>query len=668
MALLAPLGDLVDRRRLIITKSILLVLALLATATASNLCILLTANLAVGLLGSVGQDFIPVSAHLASAENRGRTIGLVTGGLLGGILLSRTVSGAIGELLGWQAIYLIASILVAMLVLAVWRVLPRQPATVSGSYGSLLASLVTLVIRQSVLRKALVTQAVLGSTLGAFWSTLALMLTAPPFSLGASAAGAFGLAGVAGAFGAPLFGGFADRRGPMAAIRLGCLLVAAAFTLMLLEPQSIAALILGAVLFDLGVMAGLVSHQTIVTSIDPAARSRLNGLLMTAAMIGMSLGAVAGGWAWSIAGWTGVCLTGVIAGLLALLRSLLPPSISVPSQGDRPMTASHQPSADAHAGSSPLTVLFSFLSRADSTPLDQRSRADGHIFDVDGKVIADPAAAPSANAFEPDPNLNFEKWGEYWRKVHGVRFLHPDEAADRQTIARLLRYDQIHRLAPGPTSLNPPPYQPPLNAEGRLFDAVIGHIEPYRRPQWDGVAYLSFANLDELGAVLGSERVRRKILPEDRAIFRDLAPVLARQHVIIPNAAGEDSIVLVKTHRRRDGLDRETFQRRWLHEHANLVAEQPEIRRSVKRYVQLHAIGPETAGQPFFHPVTSRIDGVTVLAFASLKGVESFLLSESYAAIEQDERSIAATEAGDYWTGAVFTVVDQLVPERATAK
>jgi hypothetical protein len=38
------------------------------------------------------------------------------------------------------------------------------------------------------------------------------------------------------------------------------------------------------------------------------------------------------------------------------------------------------------------------------------------------------------------------------------------------------------------------------------------------------------------------------------------------------------------------------------------------------------------------------------------------------AAIEQDERSIAATEAGDYWTGAVFTVVDQLVPERATAK
>lgn len=332
MALLAPLGDLVDRKRLILAKSGLLVLALLATAIAPNLSMLLTASLAVGLLGSIGQDFIPVSAHLASAENRGRTIGLVTTGLLSGILLSRTVGGAIGELLGWQAIYLIASILVALLGLAVWRLLPRQPATVSGSYGSLLASLATLVVHQSVLRKALATQALLASTLGAFWSTLALMLAAPPFGLGASAAGAFGLAGVAGAFGAPLFGGLADRRGPMAAIRVGCLLVVAAFALMLIEPPSMAAFILGAVLFDLGVMAGLVSHQTIVTSIDPAARSRLNGLLMTAAMIGMSLGAVAGGWAWSIAGWTGVCLTGVIAGLLALLRSLLPPTISTRSK------------------------------------------------------------------------------------------------------------------------------------------------------------------------------------------------------------------------------------------------------------------------------------------------------------------------------------------------
>ena len=94
------------------------------------------------------------------------------------------------------------------------------------------------------------------------------------------------------------------------------------------------------------------------------------------------------------------------------------------------------PSPAPDVGTAPLTVLFSFLSRADPTPLDQRSRASGHIFDKDGKVISDPAADPSANAFEPNPNLNFEHWGDYWRKVHGVRFLHPDEADDQKAIDR----------------------------------------------------------------------------------------------------------------------------------------------------------------------------------------------------------------------------------------
>jgi hypothetical protein len=323
-------------------------------------------------------------------------------------------------------------------------------------------------------------------------------------------------------------------------------------------------------------------------------------------------------------------------------------------------------STGADVGAAPLAVLFSFLSRADSTPFDQRSRADGHIVGRDGESLADPAADPTANAFEPNPNINFEHWGEYWRKVHGVRFLHHDEVDDRKIIDLLLRYDQIHRLAPGPTSLNPPPYRPPLDSRGQLFDTIIGHVQPYRRPQWDGVAYLNFASLDDLGAVLGSERVRQKILPEDQAIFRDLAPVLARQFIILPNTAGNDVITFVKTHVRRDGLDRETFQRLWLHDHAKAVLRQPDTRRLVRRYVQLHSIGPVIEGEPFFHPGTSRIDGVTMMGFASTKDAESFLVSDSYAEIKQAEGSISSPDAGEYWTGVTFSVVDCLTPERVT--
>lgn len=327
MLLLPPLGDLVDRKRLILSKFALLVAALLTAATAPTFSVMLAASLALGLLGSVGQDFIPLAAQHATEERRGRTIGLVTTGLLCGILLSRTIGGVIGDLLGWREMFGIAAATVALLALAVWRLLPSQSVSTTGTYAGLLRSLATLTCRHPLLRKALATQALLASTLGAFWSTLALMLAGPLFQFGPGLAGAFGLVGAAGAFGAPLFGGFADRRGPFAVIRVGSLLVAAAFGLMLMHPSSMVALVVGAILFDFGVMAGLVSHQTIVTAIDPNARSRLNGLLMTGAMVGMSIGAIAGGWAWSRHGWVGVCLTGMIAGVLALLRSCLPPNI-----------------------------------------------------------------------------------------------------------------------------------------------------------------------------------------------------------------------------------------------------------------------------------------------------------------------------------------------------
>jgi len=313
---------------------------------------------------------------------------------------------------------------------------------------------------------------------------------------------------------------------------------------------------------------------------------------------------------------------------------------------------------------SPLTVVFSFLSRADATPLDERRRAEGHMLDHQGRVIPDPAADPGANAFEPDPNLNFEKWGEYWRKVHGVRFLQTEDADDR-SVEQLLRYDQIHRVAAGPTSLTPLPYRPPVDADGRLFPTIIGHVEPYHRPQWDGVAYLGFAGFDDIATVLGTERVRTKILPEDQTIFRDLAPVLARQFIILPSATGNDAVALVKTHARRLDLDRSTFQQRWLHEHAELVMRQADTKRLVRRYVQLHNIGPTTEGEPFFHPETSLIDGVTLMAFDTMRDTETFLVSEGHAVIAADEQLIQA-EAGEYWSGVTFSIVNRLAPEQAS--
>ncbi|MBD1552475.1 MFS transporter [Pseudomonas typographi] len=327
MLLLAPLGDVLPRRRLILAKAVLLVLALLGAGVAPGLGWLVIANFAVGLLGSIGQDFVPIAAQLAPDKYRGRAVGTVTTGLLSGILLSRTLGGWVAESLGWRAMQFVAAGLMLGVMAITWGTVPNLPPASRSRYGALIASLWTLWRQHRALRLAVVAQALLASTLGAFWSTLALVMAAPPFHLGAGMAGSYGIAGAAGAFASPWFGRLTDRRGPLPTIRLGCALVIVAFLGMETLPPSLWSLAAGAVVFDLGVMAALVSHQTIVNGLDPQARSRLNGLLMTGAMAGMAAGAAIGNAAWAQAGMLGLYGFAAAAGLAALAVGFFHPIV-----------------------------------------------------------------------------------------------------------------------------------------------------------------------------------------------------------------------------------------------------------------------------------------------------------------------------------------------------
>ncbi|WP_426578223.1 MFS transporter [Xenorhabdus stockiae] len=323
MLFLAPLGDVFSRRNMIFTKSLFLALALIFAALTPNLSSLVIAGIMIGLLSSVGQDFIPVAAQLSPESRRGYVVGIVTTGLLIGILLSRALGGLISDFLGWRCMQLIAAGLMIIIALLVRRNLPVLPPVLSNTtYNKLLKSLWDLWRQHRSLKLAVMTQALLASTLGAFWSTLAMVLASAPYNQSASIAGAFGIAGAAGALGASIFGRFADKKGPLLAIRLGCGLVFATFIGMWLLSGSLVTLAIGAMTFDLGVMAALVSHQFIVNSIDPNARSRLNGLLMTGAMCGMAVGAAIGSFSWANFGWSGLCAFCLCASLLGLALSL----------------------------------------------------------------------------------------------------------------------------------------------------------------------------------------------------------------------------------------------------------------------------------------------------------------------------------------------------------
>ncbi|PZP91251.1 MAG: MFS transporter [Variovorax paradoxus] len=326
IALLAPLGDRFDRRAIILVKAAVLAAMLLATAAAPSLHLLLATSLAIGLAATLAQDIVPAAATLAPAAERGKAVGTVMTGLLLGILLSRVVSGFVAEHWHWRAVYAGAAVGVAAVGLAAWRLLPRFAATTHLGYGALLASLAQLWRKHPALRRATAAQALLSVGFSAFWSTLAVMLQAPPFHIGASVAGAFGLAGAAGALAAPLAGRLADRSGPGRVARLGAGLAAVSFVAMGLGASlpvatQLVLLALGAVAFDLGVQATLVAHQSIVYGIDPAARSRLNAVLLTGMFVGMAVGSALGATLLAHAGWAAVmALAAAASGLAWWLR------------------------------------------------------------------------------------------------------------------------------------------------------------------------------------------------------------------------------------------------------------------------------------------------------------------------------------------------------------
>jgi len=315
---LLPLGDRYDRRTLILLKSVSLAALLLLCSVTQHFHPLLLVSLLIGIAATMAQDIVPAAAILAPAGKQGKMVGTVMTGLLLGILLSRTVSGVIGELFGWRVVYQAAAVSIALVGAIMWRVLPHFAVHSNLSYPALMASLAHLWQRYPTLRRAAFAQGLLSVAFSAFWSTLAVMLL-ERYHMGSAVAGGFGIAGAAGALAAPLAGGLADKIGAERVTRLGAMLVTLSFALMFVLPAlpSVAQLVLialSAVGFDLGLQSSLVAHQNMVYSLEPQARGRLNALLFTVVFIGMALGSVLGSQLYAMAGWEGVVTLATLTG------------------------------------------------------------------------------------------------------------------------------------------------------------------------------------------------------------------------------------------------------------------------------------------------------------------------------------------------------------------
>ncbi len=318
---LVPLGDRVDRRRLMAMQMLALTFALVAVGMAQSTLALLAGMLAVGLLGTaMTQGLIAYAASAAAPHEQGRVVGTAQGGVFIGLLLARVFAGGVSDLAGWRGVYFCAALLMLGIAIPLWRRLPTlPPASRTLSYPHLLASMLTLLRQEKVLQVRGMLALLMFAAFNIFWSALVLPLSAPPYNFSHTLIGAFGLAGVVGALAAARAGQWADRGYARRTSGLALLVLLLAWWPLSLMDVSLWALVMGIVLLDLGGQALHVTNQSLIFRTRPDAHSRLVGLYMMFYAVGSGLGAISTTVTYARFGWQGVCLLGATVSLLALV-------------------------------------------------------------------------------------------------------------------------------------------------------------------------------------------------------------------------------------------------------------------------------------------------------------------------------------------------------------
>ncbi|GAB1583300.1 MFS transporter [Phyllobacterium phragmitis] len=319
LVFLVPLGDLFDRRKLIVGHFLLSALALLSIGFAANSALLLVSMGAMGLLAVVTQALVAYAASLAQPERRGHVAGIVTSGIVLGILLARAVAGALTDVSGWRSVYLSSALLTLLIGLALWRSLPRQRREPAGlSYPALILSLATLFRSEPVLRIRAIIAMLIFADITTLLAPLVMPLSAPPFELSHAQIGLFGLAGAAGALAASRAGRIADRGHAQRMTGIALLLMLLAWGPIALLGHSLLWLIAGVLIIDFGLQAVHVTNQAMIYRVRPDAQNRLTAAYMVFYSIGSAGGSALSTWVYAHAGWNGVCLLGAGISLVTL--------------------------------------------------------------------------------------------------------------------------------------------------------------------------------------------------------------------------------------------------------------------------------------------------------------------------------------------------------------
>ena len=326
MLFIVPAGDVMRRRPLLTSLLAVCAVAMAACAIAPNLPVLAVAAALAGITSVVVQMLVPYAATLASDNERGKVIGTLMGGLLIGILLSRTFASGVAQVAGWRAVYGIAAAAIAVNALMLRRFLPDHGRQLNIGYARQLRGVFAVVRAEPVLRWRSLVAACGFGTFGCFWTTITFLLSGPQYGFSQLEIGLFALVGAAGAITAMAGGRLLDSRP-----RLRWPVTGAALAVLVLSYVPIglggahpgglglALLIVGVLVMDACVQGTHVTNQSVIYDLLPEARSRITTVYITTMFAGGAVGSAAGAQAYAQWGWPGATVTAAAFPALGLL-------------------------------------------------------------------------------------------------------------------------------------------------------------------------------------------------------------------------------------------------------------------------------------------------------------------------------------------------------------
>jgi predicted MFS family arabinose efflux permease len=302
MFFLIPLGDMVNRKKLILLLLAGLFITLIMMVFSKGVLLVWILSLLIGIFAAPAQIILPMAASLDKV-NRGKTVGIVFSGILVGILGSRVISGFITDWFGWRTVYGFSAVMVLAIAILLKLYLPEVKHKFTGTYAGLLKSTLQLVKQHKVLRQSALLGAFTFGIFCSFWTTVTFYLSGPAFGFQADTIGLFGIVAIGGALVAPYFGKLADKGNTRRSLLLTVGMIIASIVLLKVLPFSVIAMVLAIFVLDIGVQATQITKLARIYALDENSHSRLNTIYMTTYFIGGGIGTFFGLLCWKNGGW-----------------------------------------------------------------------------------------------------------------------------------------------------------------------------------------------------------------------------------------------------------------------------------------------------------------------------------------------------------------------------